>query len=112
MENYLEFVNIDYESLENGLDSLFFSIQEKGLRWFEDLVIEYIAQLKARVLNKETKSGTVRNYHKLIKLYCDMNRIIISWKIITRKMFPAKHAAQDRAPTFKEIYNLPEECSQ
>jgi hypothetical protein len=76
MENYLEFVNIDCESLENGLDSLFFSILEKGLRWFEDLVVDYMAQLKARVLNKETKSGIVRNYHKLIKLYCDLPMIL------------------------------------
>ena len=43
--------------------------------------------------------GTVRNYVKSIKLFCDMADLQIPWAKIARGLPRAKRFADDRAPT-------------
>ena len=62
--------------------------------------------LKARVSSKEITPITIRNYYKPIKLFCDMNDVLINWKRITRGLPVGKRSAQDRAPTLSEIHKL------
>lgn len=43
-----------------------------------------MAYEKMRCEKKEITAGTVRNYYKPIKVFCETNDVIINWKHITR----------------------------
>jgi hypothetical protein len=57
---------------------------------------------------KEITAATVRNYVKPIKLFCEMNDILIPWKKITRGLPRGRRYADDRAPTLEEIQRTAE----
>jgi hypothetical protein len=59
-----------------------------------------------RVNRKEIAGGTVRNYVKSIKLFCDMADIPIAWKKITRELPRGRRYANDRILTLEEIRKL------
>ena len=61
-----------------------------------------------RVQRKEITGATVRNYVKTIKLFCEMNDILIPWKRITKGLPKARRYAEDRAPTIEEIRKITE----
>ena len=43
---------------------------------------------------------------ELLKLFCEMNDIVLGWKKIARRMGRVRKAANDRAPTLEEIQRL------
>jgi hypothetical protein len=53
------------------------------LEELEDLVIRFILFEMERIDKAEITSGTLRNYVKAVKLFCEMNRISIFWDIIS-----------------------------
>jgi hypothetical protein len=61
---------------------------------------------KERAAKREITESTIPNYYKPVKLFCDMNDIIINWKLVTTGMPRGNHAANDRAPTIDEIKKL------
>ena len=48
----------------------------------------------------------MRNYIKVIKLFCKMNRINIVWDIIARSLPIVKQHSNDRIPAVEEIKKL------
>ncbi len=92
--------------LENGVNTLYSQIQEKGIDWFTEALIDFIVDYKQKISKKEITAGTLRNYYKPVKLFCDMNNILLNWKLIARGIPSAKRAAMDRAPTIDEIHKL------
>jgi hypothetical protein len=54
----------------------------------------------------EIAASTISNYYKPVKLFCDVNNILINWKFISRGIPKGKHASDDRAPTLSEIHEL------
>jgi hypothetical protein len=94
-----------------------FDVEEKAIKFsnfarsksqeeVEDLVIRFILSQKERIDKKEITSGTLRNYVKAIKLFCRMNRINISWDIISHSLPRVKQHANDRIPKVEEIKKL------
>lgn len=63
---------------------------------------------KERVERKEISGATLRNYVKTIKLFCEMNDILIPWKKITRGLPRGRKFADDRAPSIEEIHKIVE----
>ncbi|MFL6319068.1 MAG: hypothetical protein ACJ72Q_01215 [Nitrososphaeraceae archaeon] len=61
-----------------------------------------------RVGRKQITGGTVRNYVKSIKLFCEMADIPIPWKKITMGLPTGKKYADDRIPTLEEIRKVVE----
>ena len=61
---------------------------------------------KQRVELKEITAATVFNGVKIIKLFCEMNDILIPWKRITRGLPKPRTYADDRAPTLEEIQKI------
>ena len=59
--------------------------------------------LKERLGLKEITAGTIRNYLKSIKLFCQS----ISWDKITRGLQWVYGNAEDRAPTNSKIRSSP-----
>jgi hypothetical protein len=41
-----------------------------------------------------------------VKLFCDMNDVVINWRLVTRGMPRGHHAANDRSPTVEEIIQI------
>ena len=57
-------------------------------------------------LQKRVAESTLRNYYKPIKLFCEMNDIVLSWKKISKGLPRARSASTDRAPTIEEIRTI------
>ena len=70
-------------------------------RAFQNRLLNYIEFQKKRAKSGEISESTVPNNYKLIKPFCDMNYIIITWKIVTRGILKGKHASEDRIPTME-----------
>jgi hypothetical protein len=67
--------------------------------WAVASVIKYLQMNKNRVERKEITAATLRNSVKVMKLFCEMNDILLPWKRITRGLPKARRYADDRAPT-------------
>src|SRR5215207_9127750 len=81
----------------------------KGLedhKWAFNNIIKFLQYQKERVEKAEISAGTLRNFVKTIKLFCEMSEIPIHWKKITRGLPKSRKYADDRAPTIDEIQQL------
>ena len=76
--------------------------------WAVACVIKYLQMNKNRVDRKEITAATLRNSVKVIKLFCEMNDILLPWKRITRGLPKARRYADDRAPTLEEVQKIVE----
>jgi integrase len=74
--------------------------------WAETWIMRFLQSMKVQIDRKEIVSTTLWNYVAPIKLFCEMNRITVPWKILTRGLPKAKKYARDRAPTHDEIVQL------
>jgi hypothetical protein len=61
---------------------------------------------KERVRSKELAAGTLKNYYRAAKLFCEMNDLTLNWKRISKGLPRAKNSPNDRAPTVEEIRKL------
>ncbi len=92
-----------------NLQEKLYNLYEKSksdIEWLQDSLIDFIVFQKERVSRGEITESTIPNYYKPVKLFCDMNNIIITWKLVTRGMPSGNHAADDRAPTIDEITQI------
>jgi hypothetical protein len=81
----------------------------KGLedpKWAFNNIIKFLQYQKERVEKSEISGGTLRNFVKTIKLFCEMSEITISWKKITRGLPKSRKYADDRAPTLEEVQRI------
>jgi integrase len=76
--------------------------------WVYSKFIKFIIAQNKRVQKGEITAGTVRNYYKAAKLFCEMNDVVVNWKKITKGMLREKQYGDDRAPTLDEIRKLME----
>ena len=52
---------------------------------------------RQRVEQKEITSGTLRNYQKTIKSFCEATDVLIQWKKVTKGLPRGKRFSDDRA---------------
>ncbi len=105
LEVFLNFVNMGGLNLEERLHNLYLKCKSDP-EWLQDSLIQFIMFQKERASNGEITESTIPNYYKPVKLFCDMNNIIINWKIVTRGMPHGNHAANDRSPTIEEVLQI------
>jgi hypothetical protein len=84
------------------------NIRQKGILWAQDSIMIFLDFHKERVRKKELAAGTVKNYYRAAKLFCEMNDLTINWKRISKGLPRAKNSSNDRAPTMVEIRKLVE----
>jgi integrase len=102
---------LNFLNLEKGgtLEDKSRAFAEKGRNdnvWAFNSILRFIQLLKERVDRKEITAGTIRNYVKSIKLFCQMADISIPWEKITRGIPKGRRYANDRAPTLDEIKKM------
>ena len=104
-------VFLDYLRLEGSIKDQGRQFVEKARndpKWFNRSLMNFIIFQKERVDRKEISEGTIGNYYKAIKLFCEMNfdQPLVNWKRIARGLPRARKFALDRIPTVEEIRKL------
>ena len=102
IQAFLDHIGLDGKEIEDRLLD-FYKLAKGNPQWLQDSLIDFITLQKERVLRGEISASTIPNYYKPIKLFCDMNDILINWKLVSRGILKARHASLDRAPTIEEI---------
>jgi integrase len=104
-------VFLDYLGIGGTIDEQAREFAKKARnnpKWLQESLMKFIVYQKERVSRKEISEGTIGNYYKAIKLFCEMNfdQPIINWKKVARGMPRARKFALDRIPTVEEIRRL------
>lgn len=82
------------------------ALGKRDISLLQSYLIKYCIHEKDRVNKREISEGTLRNYLKPIKLFLEMNDIVVPWKKVTRGLPTPRQAADDRCPTTEEIQKL------
>jgi hypothetical protein len=105
LEKFLDFLNLQ-GTLEEDKARTFAKKARNDNAWPFNSILKFMQLLKERFNQKEITAGTIRNYVKSIKLFCQMADISITWEKITRGLSRARRYADDRAPTLQEIKKM------
>ena len=106
LENFLDFLKIDGETIEKKAIKLYHILQIKDRDWIETTLIDYFIYQNKRAVSGEISVNTIRNYYKPIKLFFEMNNILVNWKLITKGIMKGDRVASDRPPFMTEIQKL------
>ncbi len=74
--------------------------------WLTNVIIWFLQYQKNRISRDEITGSTLRNYVKVLKLFCEMNDLLVPWKKLTRGLPKAKNYADDRVPRIDEIQKI------
>ena len=121
---FLDYLQIEGKTIEEKINKFYLMVtnnkknenqkngggDEDGIarEWLESQLIEFFTLQNNRVENGEITAGTIKNYYRPIKLFCDMNNILINWKFISRGIKKCNENAEDRPPSLEEIKKLME----
>jgi hypothetical protein len=78
----------------------------RNIQWSQDSIMKFLDFHKERVRRKELAAGTLKNYYRAAKLFCEMNDLTLNWKRISKGLPRVKNSSNDRAPTIEEIRKL------
>jgi hypothetical protein len=101
---FLDYIQISVKDIEERRVN-FYNAAKQNLPWLQNSLMNFFIFQKERVLNGEIAALTISNYYKPIKLFCDLNDILINWKFISSGILKGKHASDDRTPNL-EIHQL------
>ena len=104
-KTFLDYVDILGTTTEEWLLN-FYNNAKQNPQWVQSFLMSFIIFQKERVINGEISASTISNYYKPIRLFCDVNDILINWKFISRGIPKGKHASDDRVLTLEEIRQL------
>jgi integrase len=108
MKKFLEIIGIDQErKLTIQERCIIFTDKARSENgWLVNVIIQFLQFQKNRVNSREITGSTLRNYVKVVKLFCEMNDLYVPWKKLTRGLPKAKNYADDRVPRLDEIQKI------
>jgi integrase len=81
----------------------FVKLAKADNQWATRTINDYMRKQKERAERKEISESTVPQFYKPIKLFCEMNDILLNWKKISKRIPRGRSYGQDRLPTLDEI---------
>jgi integrase len=99
----------DFMKLEGTIEEQaqkFILKARQNIQEINDAIMRFFSYQLGRVSRNELSKNTVPNYYKALKLFCEMNDVVINWKKISRVLPKRSSAANDRAPTLEEMKRL------
>jgi hypothetical protein len=108
MKKFLEIIGIDEEKKLTVQErcKVFRDKAKSENEWLMNVIIQFLQYQKSRVSHKEITGSTLRNYVKVLKLFCEMNDLLVPWKKFTRGLPKARNYADDRVPRLDEIQKI------
>ncbi|HEY9387303.1 MAG TPA: hypothetical protein VIP70_09695 [Nitrososphaeraceae archaeon] len=95
-------------SLEDQAMEFLDKVKQNSAQWPQHSIMAFLDFHKERVRRKELAAGTLKNYYRAAKLFCEMNDLMLNWKRISKGLPRTKNSSNDRAPTLDEIRRLVE----
>jgi hypothetical protein len=105
LAKFFDFIEMTEGTMEERC-IVFAERAKNDFKWVFSNILRFLQIQKQRVERKEITGTTMRNYVKTIKLFCEMNDILIPWKKITRGLPKGRRYTDDRAPTIEEIQKI------
>jgi integrase len=107
LKRFFDFINLPGSTIQERCKYFVEKCREEdGNKWLLNNLLGFLQVYKERVQRKEITGATLRNYVKTIKLFCEMNDILVPWKKITRGLPKGRKYADDRAPSLEEIQRI------
>ena len=78
LKRFFDFINLPECDIQERC-ARFVKNSKNDNVWALNNILRFLYFSKERVERKEITGATLRNYVKAIKLFCDMNDIVISW---------------------------------
>lgn len=103
---FLRYLDLNGDDFESRLELFFEAVTTKGREWIETQLIEFFSIQNKRAENGEIAISSIRNFYKPVKLYCDVNGILLNWKFISKGINNQRQISEDRIPTMSEIQKL------
>jgi integrase len=108
LKKFFEIIGIDQDKKLTTQErcKIFVNKARSENGWLVNVIIRFLQYQKGRVNCKEITGSTLRNYVKVLKLFCEMNDLLVPWKKLTRGLPKAKNYADDRVPRLDEIRRI------
>lgn len=106
LQVFLDFLNIQADTLEEKINKLFHMMKARDRDWLENQLMQYFMFHNERADKGEISAASIKNYYIPIKLFCEMNGILVNWKLISKGIKRGDKNSHDRPPTREEIKQL------
>jgi integrase len=106
LRGFFDAINLAQGTIFEERCNIFAYKGRSNSKWAFNNIIRFLYYQKERVEKKEITAGTLHNYIKTLKMFCEVTDIVIPWKKITRGLPKGRMYADDRAPTLEEIHKI------
>ena len=107
LRKFLDFIQFEPEATDIQKRCNNFAKNGKhNTNWALNHFIRFLQYQKERVEKGEIAAGTLRNFVKSLKAFCDSADLNIPWKKVTKGLPRARQSSSDRAPSIEEIRKI------